>query len=239
VKRRTFFWLFWAAAVLLCTQRASAEMLDKTFTARGSTVHYKLILPDRYDPAKTYPAVISLAGGAQTASEGAARRMRAEAEKRGYIVFAPAAPPDHLYLWVGQEIFPEFFEMALSEYKIEDNKFHIAGSSNGGIAALEIAAAYPQYFKSVTTYPGYLEEPREPKLRALSKMCVNLYVGELDDEVWRRENKREADVLASLGAAVQYVVEKGQGHGIQTLNGEGAARLFEGFEATTKGCTRS
>jgi poly(3-hydroxybutyrate) depolymerase len=227
-----------AAWALLCIDPAGAEVLDKTFTARGSTIHYKLVVPDGYDPARTYPAVISLAGGAQTGSEGAARRMRAEAERRGYIVFAPAAPPDHLYLWVGEEIFPEFFQMALSEYKIEDNKFHIAGSSNGGIAALEIAAAHPQYFKSVTTYPGYLEEPREPKLRRLSKMCVNLYVGELDDEVWHRENKREAEVLESLGALVQYVVEKGQGHGIQTLNGAGAARLFEGFEATKKGCTK-
>jgi poly(3-hydroxybutyrate) depolymerase len=229
---------FCAVVALLCAQPSKAEMFDKTFTVRGSTVHYKLILPDGYDPAKTYPAVISLAGGAQTGSDGAARRMRAEAEKRGYIVFAPAAPANHLYLWVGEEIFPEFFQMALSEYRIEDNRFHIAGSSNGGIAAMEIAAAHPQYFKSVTTYPGYLEEPREPKLRALSKMCVNLYVGELDDEVWHTENKREAEALASLGAVVQYTVEKGQGHGIQTLNGEGAARLFDGFEATTNGCTR-
>src|SRR6476660_6685641 len=104
-----------------------------------------------------------------------AQTVRAEAEKRGYIVIAPAAPEDHLVLWDGAEVFPEFFKKILADYKIENGKFHIAGPSNGGIAALEIAAAHPEYFLSITAFPGYLVEPRERKLKAISKMCVFLY----------------------------------------------------------------
>jgi poly(3-hydroxybutyrate) depolymerase len=77
------------------------------------------------------------------------RNLRAEAEKRGYIVVAPAAPDGELFFEEGARVFPEFLQMILAEHKIQDNKFHIAGPSNGGIAAFHVAAANPQYFLSV------------------------------------------------------------------------------------------
>ena len=70
--------------------------------------------------------------------------------------------------------------MILADYKIQDGKFHIAGPSNGGIAAFHVAAANPQYFMSVTAFPGYMWEPTAAKLQAISKMCVFMYVGETD-----------------------------------------------------------
>src|SRR5262245_55470235 len=237
---RTSLCIAAVCAALLGTQTARAEVLDKTSAIRGTTVHYKVVLPNAYDPAKVYPAIFTLGGGAQTMNtvDGVLNRyLRAEAEKRGYIVIAPAAPEDHLVLWDGAEVFPEFFKKILADYKIENGKFHIAGPSNGGIAALEIAAAHPEYFLSITAFPGYLVEPRERKLKAISKMCVFLYVGELDDDVWHSEMKKEADLLRSMGADARYIVEKGQGHGIQTLAGNNAGRLFDGFEETKKGCS--
>ncbi len=98
------------------------------------------------------------------------RNLRAEAEKRGYIVVAPAAPDDELFFESGAHIFPEFLKAILADYKIQDNKFHIAGPSNGGIAAMHVAAANPQYFLSVTAFPGYMWEPSNAKLAAISKM---------------------------------------------------------------------
>jgi predicted esterase len=124
----------------------------------------------------------------------------------------------------------------LADYKIENRKFHLAGVSNGGIAALEAAAANPKYFASVTAFPGYLVEPQETKLKAISKLCVFMFVGELDDDVWHDEMKREVDFLHSLGNRAQYTIEKGQPHGIQSLAGAHAGRLFDGFEQSRKGC---
>jgi len=236
---RTSFYIAALCAAVLGTQTARAEVLDKTSAIWGTTVHYKVVLPNAYDPAKVYPAIFALGGGAQTMNtvDGVLNRfLRAEAEKRGYIVIAPAAPENHLVLWDGAEVFPEFFKKILADYKIENGKFHIAGPSNGGIAALEIAAAHPEYFLSITAFPGYLVEPRR-KLKAISKMCVFLYVGELDDDVWHSEMKKEAELLRSMGADARYIVEKGQGHGIQTLAGNNAGRLFDGFEETKKGCS--
>ena len=87
------------------------------------------------------------------------RNFRAEAEKRGYIVVAPAAPDGQLFFESGARIFPEFLKVILADYKIQDGKFHIAGPSNGGIAAFHVAAANPQYFLSVTAFPGYMWQP--------------------------------------------------------------------------------
>ncbi len=225
--------------VMLATQCVQAELLEKTAKVGGTTVEYKVVLPNGYDRARAYPAILAFGGGPQnmrTVDSVLSRNFRAEAEKRGYIVVAPAAPGDELFFEGGDRIFPEFLKMILAEYKIQDNKFHIAGPSNGGIAALHVAAANPQYFLSVTAFPGYMWEPSMAKLEAISKMCVFMYVGENDEYMWHAEMKKEAEVLRSKGTVARYTVEAGQPHRMETLAGANAGRLFDGFEETKKGC---
>ena len=224
---------------MFATQPVRAELLEKTKKVAGATVSYKVVLPNGYDPAKAYPAILAFGGGPQTMNTVDSvlnRNFRAEAEKRGYIVVAPAAPGDQLFFEDGARIFPEFLKMILADYKIQDNKFHIAGPSNGGIAAFHVAAANPQYFLSVTAFPGYMWEPSAAKLQAISKMCVFMYVGENDEYMWHPEMKKEAEMLRSSGTIARYTVEKGQPHRLDTLAGANAGRLFDGFEETKKGC---
>jgi len=235
--------LLTAAAVvslLALSAPVRAEVLEKSATVRGLTVHYKVVLPAGYDATKEYPAIIALGGGPQTMNtvDGVLNRnLRAEAEKRGYIVIAPAAPDGLLFFEGGERIFPEFLKKMLTDYKIESGKFHIAGPSNGGIAAFHVAAANPQYFRSVTAFPGYMWEPTLAKLQAISKMCVFMYVGENDEYRWHDEMKREAEFLQSKGDIARYSVEKGQPHRLETLAGDKAGRLFDGFEQARKSCT--
>src|ERR1700681_1612098 len=226
---------------MFATQPLRAELLEKTKKVGGTTVHYKVVLPDGYDPARAYPAILALGGGPQTMNtvdSVLSRNLRAEAEKRGYIVVAPAAPDDELFFEEGARIFPEFLKLVELDYKIRDNKFHIAGPSNGGIAAFHVAAANPQYFLSVTAFPGYMWEPSAAKLQAISKMCVFMYVGELDPYMWHAEMKKEAEWLRSKGTVARYTVEKGQPHRMDTLADANAGRLFDGFEETKKGCSK-
>jgi len=229
------------AVVLFGIQPVRAELLEKTKKVGGVAVHYKVVLPNGYDPAKAYPAILAFGGGPQTMNTVdtvLTRNLRAEAEKRGYIVVAPAAPDDQLFFEEGARIFPEFLKLILADYKIQNNKFHIAGPSNGGIAAMHVAAANPQYFLSVTAFPGYMWEPSPAKLHAISKMCVFLYVGENDEYMWHAEMKKEVDFLRSQGTVARYTVEKGQPHRLETLAGVNAVRLFEGFEETKNGCSK-
>ena len=229
------------ALVVFATPTLRAEVLEKTKKIAGTTVDYKVVLPSGYDAAKAYPAILALGGGPQTMNtveSVLSRNFRSEAEKRGYIVVAPAAPDDQLFFEEGARIFPDFLKDILTEYKIQDGKFHIAGPSNGGIAAFHVAATNPQYFLSVTAFPGYMWEPSQAKLQAISKMCVFMYVGELDQYMWHDEMKKEAEFLRSKGTVATYTVEKGQPHRLETLAGANASRLFDGFEATKKGCNK-
>lgn len=229
------------AAAALAALDASASVSQKTMHVAGLTVQYKVVLPDGYDAAKEYPAILVMGGGPQTmdtVDRSLDRNFQAEAERRGYIVVAPAAPDGLLFFQGGERIFPEFLKAMLREYHIVDDKFHVAGPSNGGIAAFHVAAANPDYFKSVTAFPGYLWQPSTDKLLAIAKMCVYMYVGENDEYRWHDEMKREAEFLTARGTVASYTVEKDQPHRLDTLAGANAGRLFEGFEATKNGCSR-
>ena len=227
-------------AAMFAAQPLHAEVLEKTTKAAGRTVHYKVVLPNGYEPTRTYPGILVFGGGPQTMNvvdNVLNRNFRAEAEKRGYIVIAPAAPEGQLFFEDGARIFPDFLTTVLASYKIQGNKFHVAGPSNGGIAALHVAAAHPQYFLSVTAFPGYMWQPSAAKLQAISKMCVFMYVGELDEYGWHGEMEKEAAFLRSKGTIARYSVEKGQPHRLETLAGINATRLFDGFDETRKGCS--
>lgn len=230
---------FFATIVILASQPVTAEVLDKTMKIGGTTVHYKVVLPKNYDAGKAYPGVLGFGGGPQTMNvvDGViARNFRDEAEKRGYIVVVPAAPDGQLFFEGGERIFPEFLKRILAEYKIQDNKFHAAGPSNGGIAAFYVAALNPDYFLSITAFPGHLWEPTPAHMKAISKMCVNMFVGELDPMGWQDLMKQEASDFRALGMTANYTVEKGQPHRLETLAGAHAGRLFDLFEQAQHGC---
>jgi predicted esterase len=233
-------WAMLVMAMMLATRPAQAELTEKTAKVGNVTVHYKVVLPNGYDASRTYPAILAFGGGPQTMNtvdSVLTRNLRTEAEKRGYIVIAPAAPDGALFFEDGARIFPEFLKRMLADYKIEGGRFHIAGPSNGGIAAFHVAAAFPQYFRSVTAFPGYMWDPTQAKLQAIAGMCVFMYVGEDDEYRWHDEMKHEAEFLRSKGAVARYTVEKGQPHRLETLAGANASRLFDNFEEARKSCT--
>jgi poly(3-hydroxybutyrate) depolymerase len=242
--KRTTGWAVGLAALAAATFAAlpaSASVQAKRMRLGNVEVDYKVVVPDGYDAANAYPAIVVLGGGPQTMDtidRTLERNITAEAEKRGYLVFAPAAPNGQLFFERGAAIFPQFLDNVMKDYKVEGGKFHIAGPSNGGIAAFHVAALNPDYFLSVTAFPGYMWQPSEKKLLAIAKMCVYMYVGENDEYRWHDEMDREAAFLRSRGTVAKYSVEKGQPHRIETLAGASAARLFEGFEATKQGCSR-
>ena len=66
MKRQNANWMLAVAAVVMFVQPLRAEVLEKTKEVGGTTVHYKTVLPDGYDPAKAYPAILALGGGPQT-----------------------------------------------------------------------------------------------------------------------------------------------------------------------------
>ena len=228
------------ALSLLLTASASAATQTKSGNFNGVQLYYKVILPPDYDPAKEYPAVIAFPGGAQTMPmvDGViARNWKLEADKRGYIVAVLSAPAAGLFYQGGGRVFPAFLDQLLKDYKIRGGKFHIAGISNGGISSFHIAASFPQYFLSVTGFPGYLPDATPERIAALAKLCLNMYAGELDSG-WVATMQEQADTFRKQGFSVRFTIEKGEGHVMHTLENGGAARLFDNFEKAAGGCQK-
>ena len=226
------------AAVMLSGQPLAAKIFDKTAEIAGTKLDYKVILPDGYDPAKSYFGILAFPGGPQSMEMvmgTVMRNWREQAESLGYIVVVPAAPNGDLFFEQGDRVFPAFIEKLLGDYKIQENKFHIAGVSNGGLSAFHIASLYPKYFWSVTGLPGFLDDGAPEHVQALSKLCIYMYAGEMDPG-WLRSERTEAAKFKNQGFTVEFNEEKGQGHVMRTLEGPGAARLFKQFEQARQGC---
>jgi poly(3-hydroxybutyrate) depolymerase len=230
--------LILALAALSCAP-AQADVLKKSMTLGKTIVYYRVVLPKDYDPGKAYPAILGFGGGPQTLQTVDSvidRNFRDEAEKRGYIVIVPAAPNGHLFFDGGERIIPDFLKQIMADYKIRDGKFHIAGVSNGGISSFHVASVYPQYFVSITAFPGYLWEDTPEHEKAISKMCIAMFVGEVDPMGWQPLMQKQTARFREQGMHATYTEEKGQPHRIETLAGPASARLFDLFDAASHGC---
>ena len=62
-----------------------------------------------------------------------------------------------------------------------------------------------------------------------------MHVGELDRD-WLDTMQKQAAIFRAKGMKVRFTIEKGQGHVMTTLEGAGAARLFDQFDEAAKGC---
>ena len=219
--------------VLLCAATANAEVLDKSATFAKMTVDYRVVLPQGYNPARAYPGVLAFVGGGQTLTmvrNEVDRTWKPEAERRGYIVVMPAAPDGQLFFQGGERVFPQFLEQLLRDYKIEGGKFHIAGHSNGGISAFHIAHQFPQYFRTITGFPGYLPQDNNAGMDRIKPMCIFMHVGGRD-AAWQEEMEAQVERFKNRGLRVRFQIEPNEPHLIQALQGAGVKRLFDQFES--------
>jgi len=224
------------ATILLLTLAArstTAEVLEKTGMFAGLRVTYKVVLPNGYEPSKTYPLVLVFTGGPQTlqiATSTVDADWRAEAERRSYIVVAPASPNGELFFEGADRIFPAFIDQMLRDYHV--GKVHVAGHSNGGLSAFHIAARYPKYFATVTGYPGLLDGPDAALANAIKDKCLFMHVGDRDSG-WMPAMQDQAKDLSSRGFRIRITVEKNQVHRLKAQEIDLSRRLFEEIESCT------
>ena len=227
-------------SVVVLPATSEAKVLHQSTRVGRTTVDYEVVLPEPYDAQRSYPTILAFGGGPQTmdvVERMVERTFQDQAEKRGYIVVMPAAPNGQLFFEGGERVFPGFLQQILANYKVEDGKFLAAGASNGGISAFYIASLYPQYFRSITAFPGYLPDPSVARLNAIAGMCLHMFVGEMDELGFGTPMQQEETIFRQRHMPLTFSVEKGQPHRIATLAGPGASRLFDLFEQDRHGCS--
>ena len=186
---------FAVLSLALAAGPVRAEILSKSGEFARTTVEYRVLLPPGYDASKPHPVVLVFTGGAQgiDAAENTLKAdWQAEAEQRGYVVISPAAPDGELFFQEGDKVFPAFLDMIRKDYKVA-GKIHVA-------------AKYPQYFSSVTAYPGlWQDNPEADYPPALKGLCLYMHAGDRDPD-WRNAMTQEAKAMSAEGYRVQLTV---------------------------------
>jgi len=189
----------------------------------GSTLSYKLGLPDGFDATETSPVLLALPPGPQTREMVEASWVRywaSQASERGWIVVSPAAPEGRTFYDGAEALLPELIRHVRATYSIEHDRLHLAGVSNGGRSAFRLATLSPQEFLSLTVLPGYPPTAEdEARLDVLSQLPVSMYAGG-DDTHWVERMEDTATRLRALGADVTTTVFPGEGHTPPSMDGD-------------------
>jgi poly(3-hydroxybutyrate) depolymerase len=207
---------------------AAADWFDLVLSD-GTKLKYGVDYPKGFDARKTVPVILALPPGGQS------RHMiewahdaywGREASERGFMVVSPIAPYQKFFYDGGEVYIPELLDQILKSYKVEQERFHVVGVSNGGLSAFKVALDTPDRYRSVTVlsgYPPYMSKVES--LEPLRDLRVSMFVGE-DDIPWRQKMDELKARFDAIGKDVYYEVVAGNGHEITDLAGENAKQVF-------------
>lgn len=150
----------------------------------GIVVDYHIILPENYDPSKSYPAMLAYPPGSQevsTANWAISTFWGAAAKSKGWIIVVPVAPKNGWINHPSHHALNDLLKTVKEMYKIEGGKFHMVGFESGARPAATFALMSKQYFQSLTTVSGYSWDRWDTKsLESFKIMPVKMIVGGAD-----------------------------------------------------------
>lgn len=187
----------------------------ETIRARnGVEIPYKVILPEDYDPKKTYPAFVSFAPGGWGAAscDWSIETLWGDAPaKQGWIAVHLIAPERGWMTHPTHHALEELLDEIRAGHKIERNQFHLAGFGSGARPAATYAGMSGRYFQSLTTVSSRaFVRWDESELRDFTQKRVFLIVGS-DDRYGVEENKRTERLMREGKTDVTLTTLAGEG----------------------------
>ena len=224
---------FLAALLLAIPGVATAHEMRSFVLPDGTKLQYVLVLPDGYDPAQKYEALLAFPGGEQTparAESTVERFWEPEAKKRGVIVVAPAAPSPARPYYMGEgsvNLIPDIVAAMRAAYPIKDGPIHLAGHSNGGVTAFRAGIRFPELFQSLTVIAGVPVELVDfDRLDRLKGMKVSLFVGASDFD-WREPMTVTQATMKDLGIPSTFTIVPRSTHLLEALSFDKSGPLFD------------
>lgn len=222
---------------------AGVQRYSYVFPATGERLEYAVFVSSRVSKKKPGPLVIALHGlGGQPGMM--IGLLREQAERHGYIVFAPmgynprggygafpngiGGPPDSQLSEFSEQDVMNVLKLALAQFNIDMRRIYLLGHSMGGGGALHLGIKYSGIWAAVgatAPAPGSLMPSDLEKARQLPFILVH---GDADPAVPVAVSRNWAAKLEELGMTYQYRELRAAGHEDAIL--QGARLVFDFFD---------
>ena len=209
---------------------AVAELSD------GTTLPYRLYVPEDYDPKKTYPLLVVLHGAGERGTDNEAQLKHAllqmfnvqNSPARDAIVLAPQCPAGQQWVdtpWANGNYSTakvkesnelagvmEIIDELWYEYTIDDNRIYAMGLSMGGFGTWDLLSRHSDVFAAGIPICG----GGDPEMaEILVDVPIYTFHGSADTSVPVAGTREMAEALENAGSVVYTYEEfEGQGHGI-------------------------
>lgn len=175
----------------------------------------KVFLFDARDDSEApWPLVVLMPGG--TANEYVARAqfwLGYELATHGWAIAVPVSPDSRSFFGRNGERIPEVIDKLQELPKIRGGNTLLVGVSNGGSAAIEIAARNPDRYYGVVAVPGLVRD--ETTLGPMQSLPVYIRIGENDMLRWNQRLAETTRELENAGAVVNAKLVSGASHVFQ------------------------
>ena len=192
---------FLIIAAFFCTHMTAHAERVEVLLDDSSTLAAYLLLPESL-PAEGAPLVILMPGG--SGDESLARDLHywlgEELAQRGWAVAVPVSPDGRSFRGRNNRLIPLLVAALQEDSRIADGKTLLAGISNGGMSALEIAAESPLAYRGVMAVPALV--PERLNVAALQGTHIYLRIGDQDEMNWMNRFEATRAALEAAGAIV-------------------------------------
>lgn len=208
--KKCIFLIVLSCAVIVCSFAQERASVERVFVSSdGQSLPYRVVWPENYDPAESYPLLLFLHGMGERGSDNIAqlnhgRKLFLESgHLKDVIVVAPQCPADGYWVDIVRPSTPEenmnrtfpsdtgitpplaavkeLLDAMISLGMVNTDRIYGTGLSMGAMGILDLMCRYPDFFVAVQPICGAVEHSR---LEAYSgKTAVRLFHGTKDNIV--------------------------------------------------------
>lgn len=181
---------------LMSTLQAAEE---KVFLNDGDAIKLYFFTPE---PSAEPPRLAILISGGSNDEYMAEVQywIGKEMVNRGWAIAVPISPKGGDYFVEETSVFPKLLEFITSSHNLHPSKPLLFGVSQGGSAALAIAAQNPTLYSGVIAAPGRLS--KKTVYDNLDEIPIYLRIGEKDTFHWHKQLPEIVNTLHAAGANV-------------------------------------
>jgi len=189
------------ATLLFCSSQGSFGERIEVALDDSRALGVYLLLPTA---ANTTPAPLLILMPGGSGEEALARDLQywlgEEFQQRGWAVAIPVSPNQRSFRGANNTLVPLLINVLQQDKRIATGKVLLAGISNGGMSALEIASASPERFRGIVAVPALV--PQGLAVNKLAGMPIYLRIGDQDEMTWMTRLDETTQTLRDGGALV-------------------------------------